>query len=122
MSQELSPDLILLDVMMPGIDRLEVCRRLRADGDNTPVVFRTAMDAESDRISGCVKGADDYVTKPFSLEETIARIRAVLRRTKGAGTAEASVLRYHDLEVDERKSSAAQHRPQHSKEPNCDAS
>jgi len=99
-AQETKPDLVLLDVMMPGIDGLEVCRRMRADGDDTPVIFLTALDEESDRIQGFVKGGDDYVTKPFSLEELIGRIRAILRRTQGASV-EASTMGYADLEIDE---------------------
>jgi two-component system OmpR family response regulator len=94
------PDLLILDVGMPGLDGFEVCRRLRADGDATPVVFLTARDANEDKISGFTKGGDDYLTKPFSLEELIARVRAVLRRTRG--TAEAvNRLQYADLEIDE---------------------
>jgi two-component system OmpR family response regulator len=94
------PDLLILDVGMPGLDGFEVCRRLRADGDATPVVFLTARDANEDKISGFTKGGDDYLTKPFSLEELIARVRAVLRRTQG--TAEAvNRLQYADLEIDE---------------------
>jgi two-component system OmpR family response regulator len=94
------PDLLILDVGMPGLDGFEVCRRLRADGDATPVVFLTARDASEDKISGFTKGGDDYLTKPFSLEELIARVRAVLRRTQG--TAEAvNRLQYADLEIDE---------------------
>ena len=99
-SQAFGPDLVLLDVMMPGIDGLEVCRRMRDDGDDTPVIFLTALDEESDRIQGFVKGGDDYVTKPFSLEELIGRIRAVLRRTQGSA-APTSVISYGDLEIDE---------------------
>jgi two-component system OmpR family response regulator len=94
------PDLLILDVGMPGIDGFEVCRRLRADGDATPVVFLTARDANEDKISGFTKGGDDYLTKPFSLEELIARVRAVLRRTQGTADA-ANRLQYADLEIDE---------------------
>ncbi len=94
------PDLLILDVGMPGIDGFEVCRRLRADGDVTPVVFLTARDASEDKISGFTKGGDDYLTKPFSLEELIARVRAVLRRTQGRPEA-ANRLQYDDLEIDE---------------------
>jgi two-component system OmpR family response regulator len=94
------PDLLILDVGMPGIDGFEVCRRLRADGDATPVVFLTARDASEDKISGFTKGGDDYLTKPFSLEELIARVRAVLRRTQGKAEA-VNRLQYADLEIDE---------------------
>ena len=94
------PDLLILDVGMPGIDGFEVCRRLRADGDATPVVFLTARDANEDKVSGFTKGGDDYLTKPFSLEELIARVRAVLRRTQGKAEA-VNKLQYADLEIDE---------------------
>jgi two-component system OmpR family response regulator len=94
------PDLVILDVGLPGIDGFEVCRRLRADGDDTPVIFLTARDGEQDRVSGFTKGGDDYLTKPFSLEELVARVRAVLRRTQGSGPA-VNRLRYADLEIDE---------------------
>ena len=95
------PDLIVLDVMMPELDGFEVCRRLRAAGDDTPVLFLTARDAAEDRVSGFTKGGDDYVTKPFSLEELVARIRAILRRVASGPAAERSILAYEDLELDE---------------------
>ena len=98
------PDLVVLDVMLPDIDGFEVCRRLRADGDFVPVIFLTARDAEDDRVTGFIRGGDDYVTKPFSLEELTLRIAALLRRTRavgGGGAAEAQRLRYRDLEMDE---------------------
>jgi two-component system OmpR family response regulator len=101
------PDLIVLDVGLPGIDGFEVCRRLRQVGDQTPVIFLTARDAAEDRVSGFTRGGDDYVTKPFSLEELVARVRAVLRRTQGgvAGVDGAApgtgCYRYADLELDE---------------------
>ena len=98
------PDLVVLDVMLPDIDGFEVCRRLRADGDFVPVIFLTARDAEDDRVTGFIRGGDDYVTKPFSLEELTLRIAALLRRTKangGAGSVETQRLRYRDLELDE---------------------
>lgn len=75
------PDLLILDVMLPDLDGLEVCRRLRADGVDAPVIFLTAKDAVEDRVNGLSIGGDDYITKPFSLEELAARVRAVLRRT-----------------------------------------
>ena len=86
------PDLIILDVMLPDLDGFEVCRRLRADGIDSPVIFLTAKDAVSDRVEGLTLGGDDYVTKPFSLEELAARVRAVLRRV---GPPEAA----HRIEV-----------------------
>jgi two-component system OmpR family response regulator len=94
------PDLVILDVGLPGIDGFEVCRRMRAGGDETPVIFLTARDTDEDKVSGFTKGGDDYLTKPFSLEELIARVRAVLRRTQKSAPAE-NRLRYADLELDE---------------------
>jgi two-component system OmpR family response regulator len=94
------PELILLDVMLPDLDGFEVCRRLREDGVTVPVLFLTARDATDDKVSGLMLGGDDYVTKPFSLEEVVARIRAVLRRTR-LDTADTSRLRFADLEMDE---------------------
>ena len=78
---ELEPDLVVLDVMMPHLDGLGVCRQLRARGDRTPVLMLTARDAVADRVEGLEAGADDYLVKPFALEELLARIRALLRRT-----------------------------------------
>ena len=78
-----APDLIVLDVMMPDHDGFEVCRRLRADGVRAPVIFLTARDATEDKVAGLRMGADDYVTKPFSLEELIARVEVILRRASG---------------------------------------
>ena len=75
------PDLLVLDVMMPGVDGFEVVRRLRSEGVQCPVLFLTARDAAEDKVSGLTLGGDDYVTKPFSLDEVLARIRAVLRRS-----------------------------------------
>jgi two-component system OmpR family response regulator len=96
------PDLIVLDVGLPGVDGFEVCRRLRGEGDQTPVIFLTARDAAEDRVSGFTRGGDDYVTKPFSLEELVARVRAVLRRTGAAPpTVSDGRMRYADLEMDE---------------------
>jgi two-component system OmpR family response regulator len=96
------PDLVVLDVMLPDIDGFEVCRRLRADGDFVPVIFLTARDAEEDRVTGFIRGGDDYVTKPFSLEELTLRIGALLRRTRAtSSTGESHRLRYRDLEMDE---------------------
>lgn len=80
------PDVLLLDVMMPGIDGLQVCRVLRAEGDRTPVLMLTALVETADRIAGLDAGADDYVVKPFDVEEVFARLRALLRRTSLVGT------------------------------------
>ncbi|TKK85089.1 response regulator transcription factor [Herbidospora galbida] len=95
------PDLIVLDVMLPDMDGFDVVRRLRGGGTFTPVVFLTARDATEDKIRGLTLGGDDYVTKPFSLEEVIARIRAVLRRTAGDPTAPPPRLTFADIELDE---------------------
>lgn len=94
------PDLIVLDVMLPDLDGFEVCRRLRQDGVRTPVVFLTAKDGTEDKVRGLTLGGDDYLIKPFSLEELVARINAVLRRT-GAMGAESSTLRCGDLVLDD---------------------
>jgi two-component system OmpR family response regulator len=93
------PDLVLLDVMMPGGDGFEVVRRVRDTTPDVPVIFLTARDEVSDRVTGFDLGADDYVTKPFALDEVLARIKAVLKRTRQ--TATASRLRVADLELDE---------------------
>ncbi len=92
------PDAVVLDVMMPRLDGLETCRRLRAAGDDLPVLLLTAREAVSDRVAGLDAGADDYLPKPFALEELLARLRALLRRThrdSGGG-----VLRFADLTLD----------------------
>jgi two-component system OmpR family response regulator len=97
------PDLIVLDVMLPDLDGFEVARRLRADGGEVtriPVIFLTARDATEDKVQGLRLGSDDYVTKPFSIEELIERVRAVLRRASGLGPGEHK-LSYADLELDE---------------------
>ncbi|MEU0841549.1 response regulator transcription factor [Streptomyces sp. NPDC005962] len=101
------PDLLVLDVMLPDLDGFEITRNLRAVGVRTPVLFLTARTEVGDRIAGLGAGGDDYVGKPFSLEEVLLRIRAILRRTGhdvpyGAGEDETEVLRYADLELDER--------------------
>jgi two-component system OmpR family response regulator len=93
------PDLILLDVMMPDGDGFEAVQRLRDGNQDVPVIFLTARDEVSDRVNGFALGADDYVTKPFSLDEVLARIRAVLKRTRQA--VPDTVLRVADLELDE---------------------
>ncbi len=95
------PDLIVLDIMLPDMDGFDVVRRLRSGGTHTPVVFLTARDATEDKIRGLTLGGDDYVTKPFSLEEVIARIRAVLRRTNGDSKEPSPRLKFADLELDE---------------------
>jgi two-component system OmpR family response regulator len=93
------PDLVVLDVMLPDWDGFEVYRRLDAESTRLGVLFLTARDAPADRVHGLTLGADDYVGKPFSLEELVARVRAVLRRTRGDTT--TSALRYADLVMDE---------------------
>ena len=110
--QRLQPDLIILDINMPGFDGFDVVRRLRDAGDPTPVIFLTARDSAEDKLSGFTKGGDDYVTKPFSLEELVARVEAVLRRTAPAEAATVSAITFADLEMDEKA-----HRVQRSGEP-----
>jgi len=94
------PDLAVLDVMLPDMDGFTVTRRLRAAGRHFPVLFLTARDDTEDKVTGLTVGGDDYVTKPFSLDEVVARIRAVLRRTQPRGDDDA-VLRVDDLELDD---------------------
>src|SRR3954453_22955705 len=96
-----APDLVVLDVMLPDLDGFEVCRRLRDQRDFVPVIFLSARDTEDDRVKGFVRGGDDYVTKPFSLQELTLRIGALLRRVHGADDDGAARLRYRDLEMDE---------------------
>ncbi len=91
-------DVVVLDVLMPDVDGVEVCRRLRSSGDRTPVLMLTARDAVADRVEGLEAGADDYLVKPFDLDELIARLRALLRRT--LGTDEHEQLRFADLTLD----------------------
>jgi two-component system, OmpR family, response regulator len=99
---DFAPDLVVLDVMMPDLDGFEVAQRLRTSGRPVPVLFLTARDSVEDRISGLTVGADDYVAKPFSLEEVVLRIRAILRRSLGEQQlVDGGVLRYADLEMDE---------------------
>jgi two-component system OmpR family response regulator len=101
-AEEYEPDLVVLDVMLPDLDGFGVAQRLRASGFPVPVLFLTARDSVEDRISGLTVGGDDYVTKPFSLEEVVLRIRAILRRGRGElALADTGVLRYADLEMDE---------------------
>ncbi|ABP56117.1 response regulator transcription factor [Salinispora tropica] len=99
-AKEHRPDLVVLDIMLPDLDGFEVIRLLREGGTRTPVVFLTARDATDDKIRGLTLGGDDYVTKPFSLEELTARIRAVLRRSTSGEQAPAR-LTFADLELDE---------------------
>ncbi|MBB5848944.1 response regulator transcription factor [Micrococcus sp. HG099] len=99
-AEEFQPDLAVLDVMLPDMDGFTVTRRLRAAGRHFPVVFLTARDGTEDKITGLTVGGDDYVTKPFSLDEVVARIRAVLRRTASLDD-DAAVLRVGDLELDD---------------------
>ncbi|MFY1681263.1 response regulator transcription factor [Micromonospora sp.] len=101
--EEFAPDLVILDVMLPDLDGFEVARRLRAAGRPVPVLFLTARDTVEDRVAGLVAGADDYVAKPFSLEEVVLRIRAILRRTRAElpPTPGSRLLRYADLELDD---------------------
>lgn len=95
--RQLRPDLVVLDLMLPGLDGLEVCRRIQAER-RVPVVMLTARDEETDLVVGLSVGADDYVTKPFSPRELVARIRAVLRRV--ADAAQGTILRHNGLELD----------------------
>ena len=95
------PDLMVLDVMMPGVDGFEVVRRLRSEGVHAPVLFLTAKDSTEDKVTGLTLGGDDYVTKPFSLEEVVARIRAILRRHGATAEQQPSRLSFADLELDD---------------------
>jgi two-component system response regulator MprA len=95
--REVEPDAIVLDVLMPKVDGLEVCRRLRRSGNRTPVLMLTARDQVADRVAGLDAGADDYLVKPFALDELLARVRALLRRTANGAV---DVLRFADLELD----------------------
>jgi two-component system OmpR family response regulator len=101
LARSFRPDLLVLDVMMPEMDGFDLVKRLRSDGSRTPVVFLTARDATEDKVTGLTLGGDDYVTKPFSLEEVIARIRAVLRRTADGPTAPAARVSFADIELDD---------------------
>ncbi|HXY85738.1 MAG TPA: response regulator transcription factor [Gaiellaceae bacterium] len=93
------PDAIVLDVLMPRVDGLEVAKKMRSRGSQTPILMLTARDEVSDRVAGLDAGADDYLIKPFALEELLARLRALLRRTEGGS---GEVLRFADLELDPR--------------------
>ena len=98
--REFAPDLVVLDVMLPDADGFELQARIRADGQQVPVLFLTARGTVADRVRGLTLGADDYMTKPFSLEELVARVHAILRRTSGT-PAVSHVLSFSDLELDE---------------------
>ena len=93
-----APEVIVLDVAMPTVDGLEVCRRLRASGDRTPILIVSARDAIADRVAGLDAGADDYLVKPFALDELTARVRALVRRSVSGGARE--MLRFEDVEFD----------------------
>jgi DNA-binding response OmpR family regulator len=99
LARESSPDLAILDWMLPGLSGLEICRRLRATGNSIPVILLTAKDEVSDRVAGLDAGADDYVIKPFSIEELLARIRAHLRRTQEP---DQDILQFEDLNLNRR--------------------
>jgi two-component system OmpR family response regulator len=107
-ADDCGPDLIVLDVMLPDMDGFEVCRRLRALGNEVPVIFLTARDTSSDTVTGLAIGGDDYVTKPFSVEALVARVRAVLRRASRSTHddqpgSDGAVLRAGDVELDEAR-------------------
>jgi two-component system response regulator MprA len=93
-----SPDAVVLDVAMPGVDGLEMCRRLRHDGNRLPVLMLTARESVAERVAGLDAGADDYLVKPFALDELLARLRALLRRTDGGAPGDA--LEFADLSLD----------------------
>ncbi|MDJ0792535.1 MAG: response regulator transcription factor [Acidimicrobiia bacterium] len=95
--RETPVDLVVLDVMMPHVDGIETCRRIRASGDTVPILMLTAKTAVGDRVDGLDAGADDYMAKPFALDELLARIRALLRRSGGDVS---SVMRFEDLSID----------------------
>ncbi len=100
-AKEFGPDAVVLDMMLPDFDGMEVLRRMRADDPHVPVLFLTAKDAVEDRVAGLTAGGDDYVTKPFSLEEVVARLRALMRRTAVSAGEPDSVLVVGDLVMDE---------------------
>ncbi|MEA5470183.1 response regulator transcription factor [Spirulina sp. 06S082] len=95
-ARESQPDLIILDWMLPGIPGIEICQRLRTTGDKVPIILLTAKDEVNDRVKGLDAGADDYIVKPFSIEELLARVRAALRRTKEQ---ETNLLQFSDLKL-----------------------
>jgi DNA-binding response OmpR family regulator len=99
LARESAPELMILDWMLPGLSGIEVCRRLRATGNKVPVILLTARDEVSDRVTGLDAGADDYLVKPFSIEELLARVRAHLRRTQEV---DLDVLQFEDLSLNRR--------------------
>ena len=102
LAREFRPDAVVLDVMLPDIDGLQVLQRMRSDGSDVPILFLTAKDSLDDRIAGLTVGGDDYVTKPFSLEEVVARLRSLIRRsTLTADANESPIIRVGDLQLDE---------------------
>lgn len=96
-------DLVLLDIMLPKLSGLDVCKKVRSEGIDTPIIFLTAKGQEFDKVIGLELGADDYITKPFSLREMLARVKAVLRRSEGISTANNHVVQFGLLEVDFKK-------------------
>ncbi len=100
-AKEVKPDVVVLDMMLPDIDGMQVLKRLREHAPDVPVLFLTARDAVEDRVAGLTAGGDDYVTKPFSLEEVVARLRALMRRSVPVKAASSSVLTVGDLSLDE---------------------
>jgi two-component system OmpR family response regulator len=109
LAEQHRPDLVVLDVMLPDLDGFTVTRKLRERGRDMPVLFLTARDETVDKVAGLTVGGDDYVTKPFSLEEVVARIRAVLRRTGVVADAGSGRLVFHDLEMDEDSHEVRRH-------------
>ena len=102
--ERVRPSLVILDLMLPGMDGVEICRRLRQSGDELPIMMLTARDTEVDRVLGLELGADDYVTKPFSPRELVARVKAVLRRSGRPATEETeAALRIGEVEIDEAR-------------------
>ena len=102
MAKKQNPDLIILDIMLPVLDGYEVCKKLRSEGDNTPIIILTVRDKEIDKVLGLEFGADDYVTKPFSLRELVARVKAILRRTENRLN-EITYYRIGEIELDFKK-------------------
>ena len=100
MAREENPDLVLLDVMLPGMDGFEVCRRLREERNDVPIVMITAREEETDKVFGLENGADDYVTKPFSMRELLARVKANMRRSAAPSTEPGDLIRMGDLSID----------------------
>jgi two-component system OmpR family response regulator len=101
LAKDFHPDAVVLDMMLPDFDGLEVLRRMRANDADVPVLFLTARDALEDRVAGLTAGGDDYVTKPFSLEEVVARLRGLMRRAGAQALASSTVLDLGDLTLDE---------------------